>query len=82
MVEQRKPESLKALYVVGANPLAHFGTFGSGRGKLELLIVHEMFLTETRRWRTSFFQQLRHTRKTEQSQTLLAKSKCCTRARK
>jgi len=33
--------------VVGANPLAHFGTLGSGRGKLELLIVHEMFLTET-----------------------------------
>ena len=38
---------LKALYVMGANPLAHFGTLGFGRGKLDLLIVHEMFLTET-----------------------------------
>jgi len=25
----------------------HFGTAGFGRGKLELLIAHEMFLTET-----------------------------------
>jgi len=33
--------------VMGANPLSHFGTLGFGRGKLELLIVHEMFLTET-----------------------------------
>jgi NADH-quinone oxidoreductase subunit G len=32
---------------VGANPLAHFGTLGIGRGKLGLLIVHEMFLTDT-----------------------------------
>src|ERR1700739_3544294 len=32
---------------MGANPLSHFGTLGFGRGKLELLIVHEMFLTET-----------------------------------
>jgi len=36
-----------ALYVVGANPLTHFDAFGVGRGKLDLLIVHEMFLTET-----------------------------------
>jgi NADH-quinone oxidoreductase subunit G len=35
------------LYVMGANPLYHFGTLGFGRGKLDLLIVHEMFLTET-----------------------------------
>ncbi len=47
MVEAAQAGKLKALYVVGANPLAHFGTLGSGRGKLELLIVHEMFLTET-----------------------------------
>ncbi len=47
MVEAAQAGKLKALYVVGANPLAHFGTFGLGRGKLELLIVHEMFLTET-----------------------------------
>ena len=32
---------------MGGNPLAHFGTLGFGRGKLDLLIVHEMFLTET-----------------------------------
>jgi NADH-quinone oxidoreductase chain G len=47
MVEAAQSAKLKALYVVGANPLAHFGTLGSGRGKLDLLIVHEMFLTET-----------------------------------
>ena len=47
MVEAAQAGKLKALYVVGANPLAHFGALGSGRGKLELLIVHEMFLTET-----------------------------------
>jgi NADH-quinone oxidoreductase subunit G len=33
--------------VMGANPLAHYGTLGYGRGKADLLIVHEMFLTET-----------------------------------
>src|SRR3977135_4493992 len=47
MVEAAQAGKLKALYVVGANPLAHFGTLGFGRGQLELLIVHEMFLTET-----------------------------------
>ena len=47
MVEAAQAGKLKALYIVGANPLAHFGTPTSGRGKLELLIVHEMFLTET-----------------------------------
>ncbi len=47
MVEAAQAGKLKALYVVGANPLAHFGTPVQGRGKLELLIVHEMFLTET-----------------------------------
>ena len=47
MVEAAQAGKLRALYVVGANPLAHFGTLGHGRGKLELLIVHEMFLTET-----------------------------------
>ncbi len=47
MVEGAQVGKLKALYVVGANPLAHFGALGYGRGKLELLIVHEMFLTET-----------------------------------
>ena len=47
MVEAAQSGKLKALYVVGANPFAHFGTQGAGRGKLDLLIVHEMFLTET-----------------------------------
>jgi len=47
MVEAAQSGKLKALYVVGANPLVHFGKPGEGRGKLELLIVQEMFLTET-----------------------------------
>jgi len=47
MVDAAQEGKLKALYVMGANPLAHFGTLGFGRGKLELLIVHEMFLTDT-----------------------------------
>jgi NADH-quinone oxidoreductase subunit G len=47
MVEAAQAGSLKALYVVGANPFKHFGKGGAGRGKLSLLIVHEMFLTET-----------------------------------
>ena len=47
MIEAAQAGKLGALYVVGANPLAHFGTLGFGRGKLSLLIVHEMFLTET-----------------------------------
>ncbi len=47
LVEAAQAGKLKALYVMGANPLAHFGTPNLGRGKLELLIVHEMFLTET-----------------------------------
>ena len=47
MIEAAQSGNLKALYVVGANPLAHFGKPGAGRGKLELLIVQEMFLTET-----------------------------------
>jgi NADH-quinone oxidoreductase subunit G len=47
MVEAAQSGTLKALYVVGANPFAHFGNPGAGRGKLDLLIVQEMFLTET-----------------------------------
>jgi len=46
-VEAAQNGQLKALYVVGANPLAHYGTLGYGRGKAELLIVHELFMTET-----------------------------------
>ena len=47
MVEAAQSGKLGALYVIGANPLAHFGKPGAGRGQLPLLIVHEMFLTET-----------------------------------
>jgi len=47
MVEAAQSGNLQALYVVGANPFRHFGRAGAGRGKLALLIVHEMFLTET-----------------------------------
>ena len=47
MVEAARSGQLKALYVVGANPLVHFGKPDDGRGALELLIVQEMFLTET-----------------------------------
>jgi NADH-quinone oxidoreductase subunit G len=47
MIEAAQSGKLKALYVVGANPFAHFGKSGAGRGDLGLLIVHELFLTET-----------------------------------
>jgi NADH-quinone oxidoreductase subunit G len=47
MIEAAQSGKLKALYVVGANPFAHFGKSGAGRGNLGLLIVHELFLTET-----------------------------------
>ncbi len=47
MVEAAQSGKLNALYVVGANPLAHYGTLGFGRGKVQLLIVHDLFLTET-----------------------------------
>ncbi|HKW56520.1 MAG TPA: NADH-quinone oxidoreductase subunit NuoG [Candidatus Acidoferrum sp.] len=49
MVEAAQNGKLKALYVMGANPFSHFGTPGFGRGKLELLIVHELFMTDTAR---------------------------------
>jgi predicted molibdopterin-dependent oxidoreductase YjgC len=39
---------LKALYVVGANPIKTFGISAKDRlGKLDLLIVQDLFLTET-----------------------------------
>jgi len=39
---------VKALYVVGANPVKTFGLPSADRlGGLELMVVHEMFLTET-----------------------------------
>jgi NADH-quinone oxidoreductase subunit G len=47
MVEAAQSGELKALYVVGANPFAHYGKPGAARGSLQLLIVQEMFLSET-----------------------------------
>jgi NADH-quinone oxidoreductase subunit G len=39
---------LRALYVVGANPVKTFGISATGRlGKLDLLVVQDLFLTET-----------------------------------
>jgi len=49
MVEAAQDGKLKALFVMGANPFAHFGKKKQGRGKLELLIVQELFLTESAR---------------------------------
>jgi len=46
-VDAARAGELKALYVVGANPFQHFGKPNAGRGLLNFLIVHEMFLTET-----------------------------------
>jgi NADH-quinone oxidoreductase subunit G len=47
MVEAAQSGKIKALYVVGANPLHYSAKRGGSRGDLELLIVHELFLTET-----------------------------------
>jgi NADH-quinone oxidoreductase subunit G len=48
MLEGAQSGALKALYVVGANPVKTFAApKDAGRCKLELLIVQEMFLSET-----------------------------------
>jgi NADH-quinone oxidoreductase subunit G len=48
MMEAAAAGKLKALYVVGANPVKTFGVAKADRiAGLELLVVHEMFLTET-----------------------------------
>jgi NADH-quinone oxidoreductase subunit G len=48
MMEAALGGKLKALYVVGANPMKSFGISRPDRlGGLEFLVVHEMFLTET-----------------------------------
>jgi len=48
MVEAAASGKLKALYVVGANPSKNLGPAESGPlAGLDLLVVHEMFLTET-----------------------------------
>jgi len=46
MLEAAAQGALKALYVVGANPFRTFGTGGRPAG-LDLLVVQELFLTET-----------------------------------
>jgi NADH-quinone oxidoreductase subunit G len=48
MMDAAANGKLKALYVVGANPVKTFGVAKADRvAGLELLVVHEMFLTET-----------------------------------
>jgi NADH-quinone oxidoreductase subunit G len=47
MLDAALSGKLKALYVVGANPLKTFGVSADQLSKLELLVVHEMFMTET-----------------------------------
>src|SRR6267154_1523147 len=47
IVEAAQSGKLKALFVMGANPFADYGTPSQGRGKLEFLVVQEMFLTDT-----------------------------------
>jgi len=48
MLDAAMNGSLRALYVVGANPVKTFGVQAKERlGKLDLLIVQELFLTET-----------------------------------
>lgn len=48
MLAAAQSGKLKALYVVGANPIKTFGVAGGARPKgLELLVVHELFMTET-----------------------------------
>jgi NADH-quinone oxidoreductase subunit G len=48
MMESAVNGKLKALYVLGSNPIHTFGTAAPDRlAGLELLVVHEMFLTET-----------------------------------
>src|SRR5262249_486192 len=49
MIAAAQSGKLKALYVVGANPFAHFAKSSVGRGDLGFLVVHELFLTETAR---------------------------------
>jgi NADH-quinone oxidoreductase subunit G len=47
MLEAAAVGRLKALYVVGANPLKTFGVPAERLRGLEFLVVHELFLTET-----------------------------------
>src|ERR1700743_2594331 len=44
MVEAAQSGKLKALYVMGANPLAHFGTLGFGSGQTHSSILSQNVL--------------------------------------
>lgn len=50
MVPENIPDKLKAFMVVGGNPLVSMpdsNAFNEAFGKLDLLVVHELFMTET-----------------------------------
>ena len=47
MLDAAAAGKLQALWVVGANPLKTFGLGAERPAKLDLLVVHELFLTET-----------------------------------
>jgi NADH-quinone oxidoreductase subunit G len=47
MMDAAAKGDLHALYVVGANPVKTFEAVAGGRGKLDLLVVQDLFLTET-----------------------------------
>jgi len=49
MLQAAAAGKLRALYVVGANPLKTFGVAADQLRGLELLVVHELFTTETAR---------------------------------
>ncbi len=47
MLDAAASGKLKALYVVGSNPLKTFGVSAERLASVDLLVVHEMFMTET-----------------------------------
>jgi predicted molibdopterin-dependent oxidoreductase YjgC len=49
MLEAAATGKLKALWVIGSNPARRMETRGERFGKLELLVVQDLFLTETAR---------------------------------
>jgi NADH-quinone oxidoreductase subunit G len=47
MLDAAASGKLKALYVVGANPVKSFGAPANALAKLDFVVVHDLFLTET-----------------------------------
>jgi NADH-quinone oxidoreductase subunit G len=47
IVEAAQAGKLKALYVMGANPFAHFGAIAQGRGKVKFFILQKIIMTDT-----------------------------------